>query len=245
MKNIAITGAEGFIGSHLVQTLRQNKNYIISLIDKPAARFHTPSKWKSFVKNKDVVVHLAGINRDTNDMLIAGNAGETFHIMDAIAQTDKHPRIICTSSTQSGNGTPYGFGKRISENILKYYSNYCEIPTTIFRLTNVFGEGCKPFYNSVIATFCYLIANKKTITVNDPTASFKFIYVGDVINKILEEIELNDKSFKLKTITSRTKVSVGELAETLTAFSKGTKTPKTIFEKKLYKTFTYYKTYKL
>ena len=39
--------------------------------------------------------------------------------------------------------------------------------TTIFRLPGVFGKWARPNYNSVVATFCYNVANDIPIQVND------------------------------------------------------------------------------
>ncbi len=240
VKNIGVTGAEGFIGRHLISELLKRGEYRISSIDKPSSRFHTGPRWKAFVKSNDVIVHLAGINRDTNDMLLAGNAGETFHMMDAIAQLERSPHVIYISSTQAGNGTPYGTAKKIAEDMLRGYSNHCGIPVTVLRLTNVFGEGCRPFYNSVIATFCYQIADGKDIHINDPAVLFRFVYVGNVVGRIVKEIERRAKGFRLRTISSSNQISIGDLAKTIRAFAEGIKTPETAFEKKLHSTYISY-----
>ena len=61
MKKIGITGVNGFIGQHLCNTLLQNKNF--SLIPFKRDFFNNEPKMDEFVKNCDVIVHLAGLNR--------------------------------------------------------------------------------------------------------------------------------------------------------------------------------------
>ena len=47
-------------------------------------------------------------------------------------------------------------GEEICLDLSKNYPN----EVFIFRFPGVFGKGCKPNYNSVVATFCYNVINK-------------------------------------------------------------------------------------
>ena len=68
MKKIGITGVNGFVGQHLCNTLLQIKN--ISLIPFQRDFFEDESKMDDFVKNCDVIVHLAGLNRSNDEEVI-------------------------------------------------------------------------------------------------------------------------------------------------------------------------------
>ena len=93
-----------------------------------------------------------------------------------------NPEIIFSSSTQVewNLSSEYGLTKSIEEEIIKHSEKWC-----IFRIPNVYGPGCKPFYNSVVATFCYQISKGAPITMNDPTVKREFIFVGDLIEYLL------------------------------------------------------------
>ena len=68
MRKIGITGVNGFFGQHLFNTLSQNENNIF--IPFQRNYFDNESKMDDFVKNCDVIVHLAGLNRSNHEDLI-------------------------------------------------------------------------------------------------------------------------------------------------------------------------------
>ena len=126
--------------------------------------------------------------------------------------------------------------------MIEDFSRRTKIPVAIFRLTNVFGEGCKPFYNSVVATFCHQIANNKELTINPESRNKKInlIYVGDVVKIILKEIKKYRKNtFYFKKIDSKNEISVGNLAKLIQSFKNKPKL-KSKFYKDLYKTYLSY-----
>jgi UDP-2-acetamido-2,6-beta-L-arabino-hexul-4-ose reductase len=55
----------------------------------------------------------------------------------------------------------------------------------VYRLTNVFGKWCRPNYNSAVATFSHNIARGLPITVNDPSAALRLVYVDDVVESMI------------------------------------------------------------
>ena len=58
MKNILVTGAEGFIGKNLI-TCTGIENYNLFLYDVN----NSQEELKKFIKSSDFIIHLAGINR--------------------------------------------------------------------------------------------------------------------------------------------------------------------------------------
>ena len=59
----------------------------------------------------------------------------------------------------------------------------------IYRLPNVFGKGCRPNYNSAVATFCHNIARDLEIKVNDPNAEMKLVYIDDVLEEFIRAMD--------------------------------------------------------
>ena len=56
----------------------------------------------------------------------------------------------------------------------------------IIRIANVYGPGCRPEYNSVIATFCHKSVNEEPLRIDgDGHQKRDFIYVEDVINAMI------------------------------------------------------------
>ena len=59
MKNILVTGANGFIGSHLSSKLSKESKYNIKKIDRSFGDITNTTTWSNFPKC-EIVIHLAG-----------------------------------------------------------------------------------------------------------------------------------------------------------------------------------------
>lgn len=135
-----------------------------------------------FVKSCDRIYHLAGKNRESVGKILKNNIIITSNLILALKIKDVDPEIIFASSQQviSSSNSEYGFVKALEEEIIKKANKWC-----IFRIPNVYGPGGRPFYNSVIATFCYQIARKESVTVHDPSSKREFIFIDDLIDQLL------------------------------------------------------------
>ena len=60
-----------------------------------------------------------------------------------------------------------------------------------YRLKNIFEKWCKPNYNSVIYTFCHIIANELPIKIDNPEHIVDFIYIDDVVHEFNQIIDNN------------------------------------------------------
>jgi UDP-2-acetamido-2,6-beta-L-arabino-hexul-4-ose reductase len=236
MLNVAITGGRGFIGSHLVESLKSQKGIKITILNRKKEDLFNIDSLKNFVKNKDFIFHLAGINRGTDYEIIAGSVVTTHNLIEAVKKFKSKARIIYLSSIQAELNNIYGLSKRLAEIEIESSG----IKASVFRITNVYGEGGRPFYNSVISTFCYQIANGKDLTVNPNSKKFSFIYVGDLIKLFLKEISLKrKKAFYFKKVVSKDEITIPKLAKLIESFRKKP-ILKTAFDKKLYKTYLSY-----
>ena len=74
---IAITGANGFLGKHLIKALDKKDNLELSIFNKDKNNLFDSLSLESFLKGSHVVVHLAGSNRDSDFSLIKTNKVDT------------------------------------------------------------------------------------------------------------------------------------------------------------------------
>lgn len=227
MKKILITGANGFIGKNLTSVLDVHAN----LKYEKFTREDNEQLLQDKLKDIDFIVHLAAINRSSNDDdFDEVNIGLTEKICKGITQHyldfGKKIPIIYTSSSQAGNSTVYGQSKVKSERSILELQNEFNIPSFVLRLPNVFGKWCRPNYNSVIATFCFNVINDIPIVINDPSAIVNLVYIDDVVNRIIDIVECfedtynNDNCLDNLTIYS---ISVGEIANHIRRFKEGRK----------------------
>lgn len=160
-----------------------------------------------FVVSCDRIYHLAGKNREQPGEILKNNIISTSNLILACKIKRVNPEIIFASSQQViwNSESEYGFVKSVEEEIIKKANKWC-----IFRIPNVYGPGGKPFYNSVIATFCYQISKGESVAIHDPSVKREFIFVDDLVEELL-----NPEFNSLKSIDGETLV-VGEIYSFLT-----------------------------
>lgn len=237
---ILITGADGFIGTNLQAFLKQDDQEF--KIDKYTLD-NTEDELEEKIKKADYIVHLAGINRpQTPEEFFSGNTDLTKKIVDLLVGNKLSTPMIFSSSIQAALDNDYGKSKRLAEDyILSNYSN-----GIVFRLHNVFGKGCRPNYNSVVATFCNNIAKDEEITVSDPEHEIELIYIDDICKTFVDLIKGKQKAHSdYNYVSPVKKIKLGKLAELLYGFKENLKTvdvPQTgdSFIKKLYSTYISY-----
>jgi len=197
---IAITGSNGFIGSHLVKNLIECK---VKKFDREKHDLFEIESLKEFVEDTEIVVHLAGANRASDNEIFRTNVLGTFNLLEAIRTYNPNVKIIFASSFQVyginrdamedselTTSSIYGMSKKIAEELILFYSQF-GVKYNILRLSNVYGPGGRPNYNSAIATLCYKSAKNETLQVNK-LAFRDFIYVDDVVDIIKRCLQFNE-----------------------------------------------------
>jgi UDP-2-acetamido-2,6-beta-L-arabino-hexul-4-ose reductase len=158
--NILVLGSDGFIAKNLIAHLRTNSKYNILIINKKSS----DSDILSSVLKAKIIFHFAGINKESHpNYAFKNNYTFTQKICSILQDNNKKTRIIYTSTTQVGLKNAYGISKFKAEKVLLEYKKKNKGEVLIYRLPNVYGKWSKPFYNSVIATFCWQILNDKKI----------------------------------------------------------------------------------
>ena len=242
MKNILVTGAQGFIGKNLVAILKENKDLNIIEID----RSNTKSELKEAILKADFIYHLAGINRPKNeDEFFEGNSGLTGEIVGILKESNKNTAIAITSSIQADLDNAYGKSKKLAEESLLSYAKETNAKVIIYRLPNVFGKWCKPNYNSAIATFCNNIASGKEVWINDRNIELTLVYIDDVVRCLISNLADKKLLRGYTNIDIEHKATLGQIVDLLNSFRESRKTLQIAdmsdeFTKKLYSTYLSY-----
>ncbi len=182
---VVITGADGFVGSNLVTTLRRDAKIEILPIDIG----NSAAEIESALSQANFVIHLAGVNRPDNETeFAAGNTDFTSTVCDLLVKHDRKVPVIFSSSTQAVLDNPYGESKRAAEEVIAQYAGQHGGTALIYRLTNVFGKWCRPNYNSAVATFCHNIAHDLPITISDRSNEVCLVHVDDVIASFCQDL---------------------------------------------------------
>ncbi len=215
---VVVTGAKGFIGQNLMIHLAERGVDAVGfdLGDDPAAM-------RAAVAGADFVFHLAGVNRpQTEDEFETGNAGLTGEMCRILAEAGNRAPLVITSSTQAERDNPYGRSKLAAEQAVLGHGEATGAPVHVFRLTNVFGKWARPNYNSAVATFCHNTANSIPISVNDPAAPLKLVYVDDVCAAFMRVLDdptaAHGDSPGFAQVRPEYDTTVGAVADTIRGF---------------------------
>jgi len=183
---VVITGASGFIGSELVQRLNHNSSLNVIGLE----RHSSVAEKKLILTAANVVIHLAGIMRDTNIQLHKGNTDTTIQLLENIRRYCPNAKLIFASSSQAHDSKSlYGLTKRYAETLIEWYSYNYGIRSIIFRFPNIYGPFCKPFYNSVVATYIYESFYNRQIIIHGNGKQLRdFLYVTDVVSALEKAI---------------------------------------------------------
>ncbi len=223
MTKIAVTGDQGFIGSHFVQRVGQDADVQITPFDRGQYNLFDKESLKGFVSDQDIIIHFAGVNRRADySEIMEGNIYITYNLISAIKEYNPGTKLIYISSIQAETNldSVYGVSKKLTEDMLEQFSRLYGLQVGILRLTNVFGPGCRPFHNSVISTFCYQVAKGEQLIVNASDKKFRFIYVDEVMEIVFSKIKgFGQNKFFLDIVDSTNELTIVQLAEIIKALS--------------------------
>ena len=252
---LLITGARGFVGRNLVETLKavrdgkdRTRGLPTDLDILECTRQTTAGELEALCAQADFVFHLAGVNRpQREEEFLEGNRDFTGALLSALERHGNTCPVLLASSIQAERDNPYGRSKRAGEELVRAHGEKTGARVLIYRLPNLFGKWCRPNYNSVVATFCHNIARDLPITVNDPAAVLTLSYIDDVVDAFLGALrgrEFREGAYCAVPVTHT--VTLGRIAELLQAFHAQPRTlllpdiPAGSFEKKLYSTYLSY-----
>jgi UDP-2-acetamido-2,6-beta-L-arabino-hexul-4-ose reductase len=216
MIKIGITGQAGFIGSHLYNSLGLKKDEV-TRIPFQDDFFSDEAKLESFVKECDVIVHLAALNRHNDPQTIYDtNIGLVKKLITALENTGSKPHILFSSSTQEERDSIFGKSKREGREMLSQWAERKGALFTGMVIPNVFGPFGNPYYNSVVATFSHQLTHDEEPEI-EVDAQLKLIYVCDLVKVIYYLIthRVGDSEFK---VPPTDEVKVTEILTLLQSF---------------------------
>lgn len=201
---VAIIGGSGFVGTRLIETLKQNQGFEFLNIDKQQSR-NFPSitqiadvlekdKIITLLKGVDVVVLLAAEHRD--DVTPASlyydvNVQGMRNTLEAMAQNDVK-RIIFTSTvavyglnkvnpdelTPADPFNAYGKSKWQAEQVLQqWYQAHPDWNINIIRPTVIFGEGNRGNVYNLLNQ----IASGKFLMIGKGNNEKSMSYIGNIV----------------------------------------------------------------
>ena len=266
---ILVTGAKGFVGRNLVESLKairdgKDRTRSFTVADIFEYDLDTdPALLESYCREADFVFHLAGVNRPKDQReFMEGNFGFSSTLLDTMKAVDNRCPVMLSSSIQATligryGQSDYGKSKLAGEELFFAYGAEFGAKVLVYRFPNLFGKWCRPNYNSAVATFCHNIANDLPITVTDPAIGLELLYIDDLVEEMMAALQGQEHrcdydglepvaGSRYCYVPTTHKVTLGEIASLLEQFRDQPRTlmmpriPGNSFAKKLYSTYLSY-----
>ena len=188
MLKIGITGQAGFVGSHLYHTL--------GLVPEKYTRipfedsfFEDEMLLRQFVRQCDVIIHLAAVNRNPDiQELYRTNIRLGRDLIAAMESEKVVPHVLFSSSTQEERDNEYGRSKRECRLLFENWARKNNASFTGMIIPNVFGPFARPNYNSFVATFSHRLTHGETPEIIQDS-EVDLIYVGSLVQFVLKKID--------------------------------------------------------
>lgn len=215
MRNVLITGANGFIGKNLQVALKE-----LSCTITTFGHNDPISELKDKVIAADVIYHLGGVNRPVSETeFITGNTESTESLLALISEFNPQVTFVYTSSSQAEQDNAYGLSKLGAENLILEQVNNNNLNASIYRLPGVFGKWCRPNYNSVVATFCNNLIHGVPLKIENEEFNLKLVYIDDVIEVFKKHLDPEyKKDCQFCEVTIVYTITLGKLVEKLENF---------------------------
>jgi UDP-2-acetamido-2,6-beta-L-arabino-hexul-4-ose reductase len=188
---IVVTGAEGLLGWHASVRLHA-ANCAARFAGQPApfelvrldhAAFEDDARLDAALMDASAVLHFAGVNRAPDTVVEAANPQIARRLAGACTRVGVRPHVVYANSTHADSDTPYGRSKRIAGDLLSRIAG----GFTDLILPHVFGEGARPRYNNVTATFIEAVIAGETPAV-DAKATVFLLHAGSVAQAALDAV---------------------------------------------------------
>jgi UDP-2-acetamido-2,6-beta-L-arabino-hexul-4-ose reductase len=207
MSVVALTGARGFLGWHTRVALHSLSSTIKTIAVGDEFNLGSAS---AALNGSDTLIHIAGVNRASEDEVSSGNIGFARQLVSALERAERPPtRVVFANSIQSGTATAYGTSKARAAELLAEACSRASIEFVDVRLPNLFGEHGKPFYNSVVATFCHeLSRGRQPIVDNDPLLTLMHaqdaadLLTGTAVAERTSHVSVSQLAVELQEIAS-------------------------------------------
>jgi UDP-glucose 4-epimerase len=241
MNKIAVTGANGMAGSHLVCMLESQKIPVKAITRKE----WDLTEWKSFAELDEIFDSVQAIfhfgaklpykklesDNQQTQQIFDTNVRSCLNIAEwatiskipiiflsgALVYKDSHALKIKEEDAKvtNGFGGLYGYSKLISENILDHFSLE-GLKCVILRPSSIYGYGLPS--EKLVQNYIDIALAGETIQITAPNNKINLIHAYDVATAALKAYK--SQSWGVFNISSDLSNSIAEIAEIATSISK-------------------------
>jgi len=199
MKQIIITGGDGFIGKRVCERLKQNKDYNLIILKEEEFDIRKPESFENLTC--DYFIHMAALIRNEHPQkMMDVNVKGTFNVLEFCKRVGA--KLIFTSScgVYGNSHSPIkedsplapvnynGLTKLLGEQLCNYYSINHNVCSIILRIFNPYGPGQREGF--LITDIIKQLKNEKII-LKSPYPKRDYVHIDDVAEAIEKSLQVN------------------------------------------------------
>ena len=228
-QKILVTGGTGFIGEHLVESLKKGDHQVEVFDLKNGDDLRDSKQVDKAIKGKNVVFHLAAVadlnvSRENPRENMDININGTINIADACwrhkvvlnyastccvyGNQKKHP---ADENTLPNPSEIYAHSKLAGEHVILGYAKTCGLEYNIVRFATIYGLGMRSALG--VYVFFEQSLNNKSITVHgDGRQTRTLTYIDDLIDGMMALFHSGIKN-EIINLTTEEEVSAIQMAK--------------------------------
>jgi len=242
MKNVIVTGATGFVGSHLSRKLVEF-GYNVHIISRPSSTYENLESVKRkidvFEYNQnitelinyfkeveaDIVFHLASLfisehKPDEVDDLINSNIKFGTHVLEAMSKSETYNLINTGTSWQHYKNEDYNpvnlyaATKQAFEDIIEYYVNALNFNVITLKLFDTYAEDDNR--GKLINLLGKFSKEKKKLKMSPGEQKIDLVHVDDVVDAFISAYDLikeKEMNHKKYAVSSGQQIKLKELIQ--------------------------------
>lgn len=200
MQSALVTGSSGFIGQHLIKTLKQKKVKVVEFSSKKGQLITNFLHFANLPK-VDFVFHLGAVSgyKDCNDdtkLAYEVNVLGTINVLEFCRRVGA--KLVFPSTYVYGHpytdykkesdlakpNTLYAHTKYLGELCCQFYSRVYGVDTLILRSCNVYGSNQDVKY--IVPVIANHLLNQKPLILTKTSVERSYIYVSDLVEAYIK-----------------------------------------------------------